>query len=138
MDTLVDKFAGHTYKVLTPAEDYKQAVVEYSSPAIVKITVATLEEHEAKLLQAKKETEANIKVSEARVSNIEDNHSFVKELSEQDLYTAWMYYDEQKKKKELTGYLVEINASITEYADTKTDMINKIGPIDSPVWLSTK
>lgn len=58
---------------------------------VVEFTLSDIETADAEMIKRKKELQAKHDYEKVVVENIEQHHPFVKEMSEQDLLTVWMY-----------------------------------------------
>lgn len=102
---------GFQYKVLEPAQDYKNAKIEKSGIKST-FTLREIETNRATFQKLEKELEAQILVQDATTTNIENFHPFVKEMSMEDMHTAGMFYqargyrDECQKKLDVVKKLL--------------------------------
>lgn len=88
---------------------------------VVELTLAGLAATQNKRLKTIKELSAKVELEKAKIVNIESFHPFVKELSDQDLYTAWMYFEAkslvlgcEEEIKKTQGYIDYDNTEILE------------------------
>jgi len=80
------------YKISKKAENPRESVIEMHGKPIT----FNLHQMQANIRNAEKtivELDAQAKVNRAKMTNIEEHHPFVKEMSEQDLFTAHMYQE---------------------------------------------
>lgn len=77
--------------------EFKDRVIERHG-AVEEFTLSDIEANKKELLKTKKELEAKKQYENVRKENVEQHHPFVLEMSEQDLFTAWMY-------KEASGWV---------------------------------
>lgn len=98
---------------------------------VIEITLSGLIETQKRREKAIKELKAKIDLEKAKMENIESFHPFVKDMSEQDLHTAWLYRQSQaivngavEEVSKLEGWidadnkeLVEIKNQIPELSD---------------------
>lgn len=112
-------------KVVFP--EAKDRVIEKRGH-VVEFTLNEVEANTRILEKTKKELTAKRDLDAAKMENIESFHPFVKEMSEQDLHTAWMYFESkgivkvcEKKIKEIQEQMesdaeevAEIKAQIPE------------------------
>jgi len=80
------------YKLIKKNEDPKLALIEKSGITAT-FTIAEIEGEQATLEKYLKEFNGQLTLEEAKMSNIEDNHPFVLEMSEQDCFTVHMYQE---------------------------------------------
>lgn len=78
--------------------DLKDRIIEMRGQ-VVEITLNGLENTQQQRQKQIKELEAKAELENAKMVNIESFHPFVKEMSEQDLHTAYMYRQAQALKK---------------------------------------
>jgi DNA-binding transcriptional MerR regulator len=74
-----------------------------------------------------KELKAQSDLENATLVNIESFHPFVKELSEQDLNTAKMYWESKLLKRSCDTKVEEIDALIAEYKQAISDIKEQTG-----------
>lgn len=86
--------------------EFKDRVIEKHG-AVEEFTMADIELNTKNLLNTKKELEAKRQFENVKKENIEQHHPFVLEMSEQDLFTAWMY-------KEAAGWVKLCDDKIVE------------------------
>lgn len=113
---------NYHYKILKPNEVYKEATIEKSGITAT-FTIADIERHEEYLNKCKKELEGQITLESAKMANIEENHPFVKDMSDQDLATAGLYFSSKSLKRQSEEKLAEISTAITEYAAEKEEIM---------------
>lgn len=82
----------HTYSIVEANEDPKAARIEKGNLKVT-FTLQDVENEQALLEKHLKEFRGQHEIESAKVSNIEDNHPFVKDLSEQDRFTVHMYQE---------------------------------------------
>lgn len=123
------------YKIHKKADDIKDAVIEKTGHKI-HFTMREVESTREQNRKTKEEIDAKVRIEKAKMKNIEKNHPFVKEMSEKDRNTVYMYYEaqqfvtmgEEKLKefeendKELQEELIEIGKQIKEFAPKTTDL----------------
>lgn len=100
--------------------DLKDRVIEMRGQ-VVEITLNGLENTQLQRQKQIKELEAKAELENAKMVNIEGFHPFVKEMSEQDLHTAYMYRQSQAMKmgceeevKKLKDWMETDNKEIQE------------------------
>ncbi len=89
--------------------DMKERVIEKHGE-VIEFTMSDIELNTKNLSNTKKELEAKRKYENVKKENIEQHHPFVLEMSEQDLFTAWMY-------KEAAGWVKLCDDKIKEIDD---------------------
>jgi len=122
------------YKIHEQAEDPKDIVIEKTGHKI-HFTMREVEKTQKINKDNKINIEAKMKMEKAKMDNIERNHEFVKEMSEQDLHTVYMYFEAkkivemaeakieefEKNEKELEKELKDIAKQIPTLNETKED-----------------
>lgn len=76
---------------------------------VVEFTMYDLEKNVSDFTRFKGEVEAQIKHEEAVSENIEHFHPFVKDLTEQELLTAWLYKEATGKAKHYKEKLSQVD-----------------------------
>ena len=79
------------------------------------------------LEKARKEIDGMLGVEKAKMKNIENNHPWVKKLSEIELLTAFLYYESMAVDKEAIPKLKEINRQLKVYKKEIKDIANQTG-----------
>jgi len=74
-----------------------------------------------------KEFEGQLTLSSAKIANIEEHHPFVKEMSEQDLFTAHMYQEQQAIARVMRSKLEELKQGIIDDAAEQAEIFKQIG-----------
>ena len=105
--------------------DVKDRIIEKRGHVIT-FTLNQVEENTKALLKSIKEIGAKKELENAKMVNIEGFHPFVKELSEQDLHTAWMYQESKTLAKMCEEKLKEINDQIEKDAIEVEEIKNQI------------
>lgn len=101
------------YKLLEPAQDYKDSVIEKSGIKAT-FTLREIEANRDALTRTKTELEAQIKVQDATTSNIESFHPFVKDMSLEDTHAAGMFYEARAYRDKCQEKLDSINKILTD------------------------
>lgn len=83
------------YKIKESNEDPRDTVIEKTGHKI-HFTMREVEKTQAVNKTNRQNIEAKCKVEKAKIINIEENHAFVKDMSEQDLHTVYMYFEAKK------------------------------------------
>lgn len=104
------------YKIKEASENPRESVIEMTGKPI-EFSLYEMEGNLARLEKNEKEMAATIELNAAKMDNIERNHPFVKDMSEQDLFTAHMYQEAKAIVKVGTDKLKEIQeAQVTDKA----------------------
>ena len=107
------------YKVIEPNEDFTKAKIEKTSLESVSFTIEDLNKYQNDYSTKKRELTAQLEVEEATVKNVEINHPFVLDMSEEDLYTAWFYMDSKNKASATKKLVDEYSAALSRYQTEK-------------------
>ena len=122
-----EKERSFEYKVVEPHDDYKKAVIEKSGVYAEKLTLEECEMQRIKWSDEKREFEGQLVVEKAKADNIEEHHPFVKEMKEEDLYTAWMYYEANRKRVQLEKYIKQRNEALDVYLKEEQHIMDVLG-----------
>lgn len=117
------------YKIGEAAEDVNDSVIEKTGH----VTTFTLREVRNSILmneKTKKELEGRAILDSAKMTNIEQNHPFVLEMSEQDLFTAHMYMEAKatarvckQKAEQLAKAIEEDTAEIAVMLEKMPELV---------------
>lgn len=107
-------------------KDYRETVISRSNLSN-EFTIASLEDHQAKLEKNKKEIAAQIKLSQAVVENVAKNHLFVSKMSDEALATASYLYETKQVLAQAEAKLKEIKTTLKKYDDTLAVIYTKFG-----------
>ena len=122
----MSKLKKKDFKVVTEdKEDYKNSVMSRSN-ITTEFKIHDIETHFKQLKKAQTEIDAQNKVAIATRENIERNHSWVKDLTDEKLFQAWMYKENQDISKDAEPKLAEIADQLEQY-DELLDMLHEIG-----------
>ncbi len=117
------------YKIIEPNDDPKSIVIEKSG-LTEQFTLAGREADIARLMKSKQAFEAQINLENAKISNIEAHHPFVKEMSEQDRFTVRMYQESLATKIGSQDLLEQTNALLAEMEVERAEITSKLGIMD--------
>ena len=76
--------------------------------------------------KTRKEIEAKMNYEAAKSENIESFHPFVKDMSEEDQHTAWMYYESRRSHKLAQDKLKEFDEVMLEMAEEIAEIKNQL------------
>lgn len=96
------------------------------SNVVTSFTVKLVEDHKKQLEKAKKEIDAQKGVAKATCENIERNHEWVKDLDDEKLHHASMYYQNVDIIKQADEKLPEIEDQLAQYNDL-LDLVYDLG-----------
>lgn len=97
---------------------------------VITFTLNQIEENTKLLLRSKTEITAKKDLENSKAVNIEGFHPFVKELSEEQLFTAWMYHESKTKVKLCTDKLEEIETQMAEDIKEVEEIKKQIPQLD--------
>lgn len=106
-------------------EDHTLTVIKRSNVETT-FTVKLVEDHRKQLDKAKREIEAQRGVANATCENIERNHEWIKELDDERLHHASMYYQNKDIVRQADEKLPEINDQIAQY-DELLELVYELG-----------
>lgn len=124
-------FNDFNYSIITPNEDYKEIVIEKSGIKN-QFTFKQIDDHRAYLAKANLEMAAQKQLDEAKMKNIEENHSYVKDLDDQKLLAITMYAQAKAQVKKLDEKMAEVSKALSDYDLEKSHIIEKLN-ITMPV-----
>lgn len=102
------------FSVKEKAEDPKDSVIEKRGHVLT-FTIRDVENHLVDLEKGLREFSAQKGVEEAKIVNFEEHHPFLKDMSEQDIHTAYMYQIAKNNIKELAPKTEAIEKQIADY-----------------------
>lgn len=103
----------HQYRLLEPNEDYREAVIEKAGITAT-FTLAEVEAMQGRNKTSKKETEAQIMLEKAKMTNIENHYPFVKDLDGLRLTAAALYKEAKTYVEKAEPMLASLDAAIAE------------------------
>lgn len=101
------------YKIGETAEDPQDAVI-HKTGYTQKFTLREVENSIFANSKNLKELEGRVTLDSAKMTNIEQNHPFVLEMSEQDLFTAHMYMEAKATVRVCKKKVAELQAAIDD------------------------
>lgn len=114
------------YRLAIKHDNYKESVIEKTGIK-GRFTLLEVEMHQAKLQRVLKEIEGQIELSGAQVKNIEENHSFVKRLTDEELHHAALYFEIFSTLKDSKEKLKQVKAALQEYDDETGMILDALG-----------
>lgn len=115
-----------TYKVSEENEDPKLTKIEKRG-LVVEFCLDDVLTHEANLKKFLTEVNAKISVEKAKMDNIEHNHEFIKELTDEQVFACYMYQEAKIQHIAATEKLEEINTQMMDYATEKKAILEQTG-----------
>ena len=113
------------YKIHKEATDPKDIVIEKTGHKI-HFTMREVERTQKVNADNKTNIEAKMKMEKAKLDNIERNHKFVTEMSDQDLHTVYMYFEAKKIVEMAEAKLTEFEKNEKELAKELKDIAKQI------------
>lgn len=123
------------YAIMEAADTVKDSKIEKLG-VVVTFTMREVEAHEAMLRKLQKELQAKLDFEQAKMFNVERNHSFVKDMSPQDLFTAHMYQDARANSTAARDKLTEVEKQLSDYENEKIEIVKQIpelANVESPM-----
>lgn len=117
---------GYQYKVLEPAQDYKDSKIEKSGITST-FTLREIANNRTTLLKLQKELEAQILVQDATTTNIENFHPFVKDMSMEDMHTAGMFYEARGYRDQCQKKLDEVQKLLADEVAEEELIMQSLG-----------
>lgn len=93
---------------------------------VITFSLSDIEESTLSLLKSRKEVEAKLNYEKVIVDNIEQHHAFVKDMSDQDLLTVWMYKQSKGHVDLATAKLAEIDKQLEDYKVEVAEILEQI------------
>ena len=109
-------------------EDVKASVIERHN-IVTEFTVADVEDHKKDLQKMQTELNAQIKVCQATLDNIDRNHAFIADLSEEQMHHVWMYQENVSLKENSASKLEQVNEQIEAYQNIIDIVHDKFWPL---------
>jgi hypothetical protein len=119
--------AQFKYKIITPDEDYRKAVVEKSGMSTAEFTIEQVEAKQKVWTDEKRQFEGQIIIEQAKVDNIAHHNPFVLDMTEKDQYAVWMYYEARRTVTELQKQVDMRITALDEYQTEKEEILNLLG-----------
>lgn len=113
-------------------EDPKATVITRTN-VTNQFTLHELDKAKDQVLKLKKEAESTIKVAAAMCTNIETNHEWVKEMTEEKLHHAWLYKENKDQVKQYELKLAEVEEVLAQYNELEKIAHEKIGFVPTDV-----
>ena len=107
----MQQFKNHNYSIVESAEDWKDSVIEKDNIK-ASFTIRQFEDNIERMNKTIREIEAKYKHEDVVVKNIEEHHPWVKDMSEQDLYTVWMYQEAKEVVKQYEPRIKEFKDAV--------------------------
>lgn len=95
-------------------EDPKQSVIERHN-VVSEFTLEDIEGHQADLAKYDKELSSQVDVCQATIDNIEKNHEFVQELTDEQKHHVWMLYENEKTRENAESKLQQVRDQAEQY-----------------------
>lgn len=126
------------YEVAPPVvEDFKyEIILEDQNPLLstiektgkkIRFTLMDIKIYIDECAKVIKETEGQLLIEESKVKNIEDHHSYVKELTPEQLFTIHLYQTELAKVTLLKEKISNHQIAIKEYEAEEEKVKSQIG-----------
>lgn len=110
-------FHNHNYKIIEEKEDWKDAVIEKDNIRAT-FSVRDFENNIERMEKTIREISAKFLHEQLIVKNIEEHHPFVKDMSDQDVHTVWMYQEAKEVVKQYEPRLTAFEEALkTEKAE---------------------
>jgi len=115
------------YKIVDPHEDHNKAVIEKSGTFAEQFTLEQVEKKQNEWSTEKRQLTAQLEVEQTAVDNITHHHPFVLEMSEEDQYTVYLYYETMMKVATLKKQIeMRVNA-LDMYQKEKEKIMDVLG-----------
>lgn len=94
---------------------------------VITFTLGQLESSQRQLHKLERELQAQADLDGAKMTNIEEHHPFVKDLSEEDRFTVALYHDSAVRKAQVEEKLKQVRDAITEEEKALSDIKEQTG-----------
>lgn len=121
------KTQSFRYKVVEPNADYRKALIKKSGYYSETLTLEDCEKQRTKWSTEKREFEAQLKVEETKAANVAEHHPFVTEMSEEDQYKVWMYYEARRKANKLKEFIQQRIEALDTYIKEEQHIVDVLG-----------
>lgn len=111
-------------------DDFKQSVIERQN-VTTEFTLEDIENHQADLEKMRRELMGQMKVTQATVDNIERNHEFVNELSDEQKHHVWMYHENKTVLENAKQKLEQVEEQVERYKELLDVVYEKFGFVKS-------
>lgn len=111
-------------------DDFKQSVIERQN-VTTEFTLEDIENHQADLEKMRRELIGQMKVTQATVDNIERNHEFVNELSDEQKHHVWMYHENKTVLENAKQKLEQVEEQVERYKELLDVVYEKFGFVKS-------
>lgn len=118
---------SHTYTIKTESKEDPKASVITKTNVEVDFTLNELEANEREFAKMVKQLTAQKQLADAKMTNIERNHPFVMDLSEEQAFTVHMYQEARAMSRVCGQKLPEYETELKYIADEKAEIAKQIG-----------
>lgn len=105
---------------------------------VVEFTLNEVEENTRHLEKTLVEIKAKRQLEDAKMQNISGFHEFVTKMSDEDLFTAWMYQESKGLVKMCDDKIKEIEAQMESDAKEVAEIKAQIPELESPIVQEAK
>lgn len=116
----------HTYSVLKENENPSQSIIRKSN-VNVDFTLDELAANEKSYRKLLNECASQKNLADAKMKNIEDNHPFVMDLTEEQAFTVHMYQEARAMSRVCGNKIPELQKEIEYIESEKKEIEKQIG-----------
>ena len=113
------------YKIIKKEDNILDSKIEKLG-VVVTFTMTEVIEHTAMLQKLLKELTAKRDYEKAKMTNIENNHPFVLDMDEADMFTAHMYQEAKAIVVVSDSKIAEVETQLEDYADETAEIEKQI------------
>lgn len=113
------------YSILEKKEVVEDSVIEKRG-GVVKFSLSELDQNQMVLFRLQKELTKQAEVEDAKITNIETHHPFVKDMSDLDVSTVHIYYEAKTLGKACKAKLIEVNSAIDEQMADRAEILKQL------------
>jgi len=111
-------------------ENFKDSVIERKN-VVTEFTPDLIEQHKSDLLKLQREMTAQVSLCKATIENIERNHPHVAEMSDEDMHSVWMAFENKNVVNEAEPKLAEVAEQLAKYDELLEGVYEKFGFVKS-------
>ena len=113
-------------------EDFKKSVIVRKNVE-TEFDLALVEDHKADLKKMEKELSSQVSVCRSTCENIERNHEFVKDLTDEQIHHVWMYQENKSVVDKAEAKLEEVVDQLEQYHELLDTVYEKFGFVKTDV-----
>lgn len=122
----------YKYKIVKEdADDFRNSVI-LKKGIEAEFTVSELNRIEKEVRKQLKESTAQYNLEAAKCDNIERNHEYVRDFTEEQLFTIHLYAEARKNYKKYKDHAEKIERDLATYEGEMAEMYTQLGKTPTP------